>query len=388
MRFTSRIRPAVIDILDFYKMRIRRKNEIKKFEDPRRKAIYSAVELSNEQREEIDKLYIQNYGERIPYTWHRHFTAYTGRFDANYFPELLYIPEFEHFMNLKRDVYHALADKSVTSLLAKAVGIESPRIIVSATGGLLRDESFCQIDAGTAAAILRNIGEVFCKPSIDTSSGIGCRILDIRDGCDTISGERIEDILFDLGTDYLIQERVECHDSIKALHPNSVNTFRIMTYRWKDEIRTPPIIMRIGQGGSFLDNAHAGGMFIGVENNGQLHEAAFTEFKETYTVHPDSKIVFSNYRIPFVPQMIEAAKKMHMAYPDIGVVNWDFTINKKQDPLLIEANLSSGGIWLFEMAHGCGLFKENTPEVLRWMRVMKATKVLDRHRYMYGKNFE
>lgn len=37
-----------------------------------------------------------------------------------------------------------------------------------------------------------------------------------------------------------------------------------------------PLALRIGQGGSYLDNAHAGGMFIGVNDLGELNEEAFT----------------------------------------------------------------------------------------------------------------
>ena len=39
-----------------------------------------------------------------------------------------------------------------------------------------------------------------------------------------------------------------------------------------------PLALRIGQGGSYLDNAHVGGMFIGVNDLGELNEEAFTEF--------------------------------------------------------------------------------------------------------------
>ena len=130
--------------------------------------------------------------------------------------------------------------------------------------------------------------------------------------------------------------------------------------------------MRIGQGGNFLDNAHAGGMFIAVDNDGTLHKKAFTEFRNEYTQHPDTKIKFEDYKIDLFPEVIKAAIQMHESVPQIGCCNWDFTIDITGTPMLIEANMNNGkqggGIWLIEMAHGVGAFGDNTAEILQWLR--------------------
>ena len=127
----------------------------------------------------------------------------------------------------------------------------------------------------------------------------------------------------------MLQERIQCHKDIAAIYPGSVNTFRIMTYRWKDQFFTCPVIMRIGQGGSYLDNAHAGGMFIGINADGTLNKTAFTEWKKEFTKHPDTGLEFHGYRIPLFPKVIDAAKKMHDTMPQIGVANWDFTLDRE-----------------------------------------------------------
>jgi D-alanine-D-alanine ligase-like ATP-grasp enzyme len=142
--------------------------------------------------------------------------------------------------------------------------------------------------------------------------------------------------------------------------------------------------MRIGQGGSNLDNAHAGGMFIAVDDNGTLHEKAFTEFKKEFIEHPDTHLKFNNYKIDFFPEVLKAAVKCHSMIPQLGCINWDFTIDANGDPILIEANLRGGGIWMLEMAHGCGPFGDKTPEILRWMKKMKYLKFTEREPYRYG----
>ena len=49
--------------------------------------------------------------------------------------------------------------------------------------------------------------------------------------------------------------------------------------------------------------------------------------------------------------MIETAERMHRSIPQLGVVNWDFTLDEDGTPLLIEANVLGGSIWLFEIAY-------------------------------------
>lgn len=141
-------------------------------------------------------------------------------------------------------------------------------------------------------------------------------------------------------------------------------------------------------GGNYLDNGHAGGMFIAIDNDGTLHKTAFTEFKDEYEVHPDTGLKFDGYRIELYEKVLDTAIRMHEAIPQVGVVNWDFTIDENGEPLLIEANINdgkrAGSIWLSEMPHGRGPFGDNTKEVLRWLRMMKKLSKKERYKYQFG----
>ena len=96
-----------------------------------------------------------------------------------------------------------------------------------------------------------------------------------------------------------------------------------------DKIKVAPITMRIGQGGSVVDNAHAGGIFIGVSEDGKLLKEAFTEYQKRYTIHPDTGVVFEGYQIPCVPQIRQVAIKLHEQVPMFQFVSWDFTVDKE-----------------------------------------------------------
>jgi hypothetical protein len=120
-------------------------------------------------------------------------------------------------------------------------------------------------------------------------------------------------------------------------------------------------------GGSFTDNASAGGIFVAVDDDGTLHKSAFTEYRKEYTVHPDTDIVFEGQKIEHLDKVIALAKRLQLAIPQVGVVNWDFTIDESGEPVLIEANMKNdvqaGSIWLPQMAHGKGAFGENTASI-------------------------
>lgn len=358
--------------------------EKKKFRDKRRIEICNSTKLSQEQIDSVEKLYKNNYGKKIPLTWHKSYTAYTGRFDKYYFPEILYIPEFERYMNYNQSLANVLEDKNLLYVFAKASNVRMPRMYLSCQAGIYKDAENKVLDFEKACSLISNIGGCFAKPSIGTDSGRGCEVYCLVNGTDTKSGKTSDMILKDLGKDFTIQERLVCHESIRKIYDGSVNTFRIMTYRWKNQIIVAPIIMRIGRGGSYLDNAHAGGMFIALSDDGTLHKTAFTEFKEEFVEHPDSKLKFEGYRIPLLPNVVDAVKKMHYSLPAIGVINWDMTLDESGQPVLIEANVNGGSIWLFQMAHGCGVFGERTPEILRWLHKMNETKYSDRAQYYFG----
>lgn len=358
--------------------------EKKKFRDKRRVEICNSTKLSQEQIDSVEKLYKNNYGKKIPLTWHKSYTAYTGRFDKYYFPEILYIPEFERYMNYNQSLANVLEDKNLLCVFAKASNVRMPRMYLSCQAGIYKDAENKVLDFEKACALISNIGVCFAKPSIGTDSGRGCEVYCLVNGTDTKSGKTSDMILKDLGKNFTIQERLVCHESIRKIYDGSVNTFRIMTYRWKNQIIVAPIIMRIGRGGSYLDNAHAGGMFIALSDDGTLHKTAFTEFKEEFVEHPDSKLKFEGYRIPLLPNVVDAVKRMHYSLPAIGVINWDMTLDESGQPVLIEANVNGGSIWLFQMAHGCGVFGERTPEILRWLHKMNETKYSDRAQYYFG----
>ena len=124
----------------------------------------------------------------------------------------------------------------------------------------------------------------------------------------------------------------------------------------KDDIKTAPISMRIGRGGALVDNAHAGGVFIGVTDDGKLLDTAYTEYQDRYYEHPDTHVVFKNYQLPMIDKVRQAAIELHKNLPNMTFISWDFTIDENNNIVLIERNLHSQTVWFPQMAHGKSFF--------------------------------
>ena len=343
------------------------KVERRKINDPRRQAILRRFELTREQEAAIDKLYIENYGKKVPYDWHRYFSSYTGRFDPNFIPELIYIPIIEKKFNDKKYT-EAFSDKNLLPLLISGVtNVRTPISYVSCVKGVLRDESSKLITKEAAVELLKN-KRCFAKPTVDSNSGKMCSVFNFENGVDLKTQKTVGDVIDSMGGNFCFQELVQNCESVRKLHESSLNTFRITTYLWNGKVYHFPVIMRIGQGKAILDNAHQGGMFIGLSDDGVMNECAFTEFQDKYIVHPDSEIVFKDYRVPEVKLALEAVELVHQSIPQLGMISWDAVVNDSGEVIIIEMNVLSQSVWLPQMAHGVGAFGENTADILKWVR--------------------
>ena len=198
------------------------------------------------------------------------------------------------------DYRYVLDDKLLLSLFCTGIdNIRTPHAYCILSDGICFDERKNIIDLQSTNV---NWGktDVIIKPAQDTSSGVGIEMVKGKEAIITNLREKTKK----KGA-YLVQERIVQHDQLSKLYPESVNTFRVITYIWNGKVFHMPLALRLGQGGSYLDNAHAGGMFIGVNNIGELNDVAFTEFGDRYLEHPDTHISFKGYVLDFVPELIK-----------------------------------------------------------------------------------
>lgn len=235
-----------------------------------------------------------------------------------------------------------LRNKLLFNIVANGFGIKTAKNLLLVNRG---EVTSLEPDFPASVGNLLNMGdaEYFCK-LVDGECGIGIFMLVVRNGCFYVNDNLIAESglieLFVKGV-YLIQEVVRQHDDMKALHPSSLNTLRLVTVRsLKDGIvHLLPSILRIGTGDSIVDNTSRGGIAVGIDiERGVLKKYGFykPEFGLKTTVHPDSKITFEGYTIPFFNEAKEMALKFH-SFINVHSVGWDVAITPG-GPVFIEGN--------------------------------------------------
>lgn len=352
--------------------------------DPKRLQSIKDFHLTKEQEQAIDAFYISNYGKKVDHTCHRTYAAYSGKFSPAFITEDIYIPELDHFLNIFDTYNSVFEDKNVMPHLAKSVGVKTPNVLFSRVKGFYLDAENQPTTLDKVLKTLYDFERLFIKPSVDSMGGRCCVLAEVKGGVDIKSQLQLAKILQLMGEDFVIQECLVCHESLRKIYPNSVNTFRVFTYRWKNKIYIAPSVLRLGKGGMDVDNATQGGIFIGIDNDGQLYDYAITKYGQRFHEHPDTSLRFGEYKISLFPKVIETALKLHHSLPQVGVSNWDLTINEAGEVVLIEGNLRCGSPWLSQMSTGKPFFGEHTAEMLQWLNKIKKMSPSERKNHAFG----
>ncbi len=201
------------------------------------------------------------------------------------------------------------------------------------------------------------------KPQ-EGSMGSGINIYDVNDYA---SSDELHSELFvdDYWISFVAEEIIVQTDEMAKLNPSSVNTFRIPTYRFDDrtEIRYPRL--RIGQNGSIVDNAGAGGILALIDEETGIIYSAVDESKNSYVVHPDSGVQLVGYKVPHWEEIKEFAKKLAQVVPDNRYTGWDIALTDK-GCVLVEANSSA------QFGHQIALkkgFREELESIIEEMNI-------------------
>ena len=196
-------------------------------------------------------------------------------------------------------------------------------------------------------------GSLFIKPIRDSS---GKRTRKIHAPTHKLSLKEAEDIQGVLLADsFLIQAEVMQHQELSKLNHTSLNTIRMDTFKaggGASEILSA--VLRVGLAGKHIDNASSGGIFVGIDIlNGTLKPHGYTLLSRggsIYSIHPDSKIPFGGFRLPFFDEVKRLALDAANLIPK-AIVGWDIAISNG-GPVLIEGNAKYYGMDISDIAYG------------------------------------
>lgn len=154
----------------------------------------------------------------------------------------------------------------------------------------------------------------------------------------------------------VVQVYLEQHPELK-FGSKSFNTIRIVTLLTKqNEVIVLGAFMRIGLGGSYLDNTSAGGVTVGINlEKGLLNDVANDFSSRVYSRIPDSNKEFAGAKIPYWKEVMSIAKKGQKSFGYYKLLGFDIGITPT-GPVLVEINPLHDNIGL-EQATGPLLVK-------------------------------
>lgn len=314
--------------------------------------MYKDVKLTEEEENAVQSYWKTHYGRKISTRWHRLYQSYNGNFNEAYFPEILYTTRLERKLN-NRKIGRVVSDKSFFPMYYRDVkNVRLPDTYIMNNSSVFYTADRKILSKENAVKRIENIGAVAIKPTLDSSSGESVILCDFKDGIDVKSGKSCFDIITSYNENFLVQERIIPCEQLKALYPNAINTFRVITYLVEDKVMHAPVTLSMGRAGNHVDNIQAGGISIAVSDEGELNKVGHTHFNEVHLSHPDTGTVFMNHKIPKVKEIIEVTKEMKEKTPHVNIVSWDITIDKNEDIVLLEFNIFGQSVCFLKWSAG------------------------------------
>lgn len=313
--------------------------------------------------------------------YYRLFSAYCGK-DPNIIPEDICRNVVEVAMN---HVYYRgfYSDKNMfDKIFPKGF---CPQTLLRKIQGFYYDENYTTMRGNEDLYDLcKEYAKIIVKPSVNSNSGNKV-LLFRRDsekkqylsigggGAYVLTYEFLNSFYAD---DFIVQECLEQLEYVSQFCKTSVNTLRIHVYRSvvTDEPVIPCAIMRIGKDGSYLDNAHAGGLFIGVEQDGSLGKYLCDQYGNKYNSINGINFKNSSYRIPNFQNVINFAKDVARSVIHHRCLALDIMLDKDGIPKLIEFNIDAFSMWLFQFT-GHTMFGPYTDEVINYCKKKKLKRV-------------
>ncbi|MBR1763655.1 MAG: hypothetical protein IJ731_09895 [Eubacterium sp.] len=278
--------------------------------------------------------------------------------------EVRHLPSVVRTMYLQEkfapwDFRMALQVKAMLPLLFS--NAKQPRTVLRQMNGFYTDSDFNLISRQEATQLLAKESaqhRMIVKPR---TKGGGRGIFFIEKGA---SYEKVEEAIDYLGpVGFVIQETLEQSEFMKKFNPSSVNTLRITSFLWKDEVHILASLIRVGKKGNEVDNYSQGGSLIGLDaKTGKCCRWAFTHEHERITVLPSGLDLNQDLYVPNYEKAVSMVKEMHSRIPYIRMVSWDIAIDCENEPVFIENNFA-GMIQIHECVTG-PLFGDLTEEVL------------------------
>ncbi len=315
----------------------------------------------------IQRYWKKHYGKRINLLWHTVISKVIGVENVRYIPHYLWKVEILPFFN-NFSMQQTYMDKNLFNKLINCP--DAPKTIIKRMHGQYYDEyNNCISRSVARELVFTDKKDKIIKPS-HTNDGYKIKLFNTSGGSIILDERKstFEEIESEYGLNYIIQERIEQHQLMAQVHPESVNTIRMVTFRWKEAIHILLAFARFGVGKKITDNAGTGGVCCGINENGLLNPTAVDMWGRKHDYHPTSGFDFNNrLMIPNYNKICRYARELHKQVFHFDIISWDIAVGNNTDLIVLEMNFM-GASYVYQFACEQPIFGDMTEEVLEKVR--------------------
>lgn len=245
---------------------------------------------------------------------------------------------------------------------------ERPDTILKCVHGNYFDEANNDLNINEAKKLLLSMKQDLIIKTSNTDNGQGINKLYYKQGNIYLNNKPSDIGMIEqfMGKNFIVQTIIKQHPMIAEPHPSSVNTLRMVTFRWQGEIRHLLTYARFGGGNNIKDHAIAGGVSVSVNDEGILGNYGLDTHLMVHSHHPTTNYSFqkTQIQIPNYEYFKEFVIRLHQNILHHDYVSWDIAVGYDGQPILIEPNFR-GTTWRYQLASKKPIFGELTEDVLQ-----------------------
>ena len=292
---------------------------------------------------------------------HEFYKGFGLPFDTRYVPNDYY--DFaEHVLNLR---WGAMFLQHKCNLKFIIPSSHRPEVILQKIDGHYLLEDNTEITVDEARDILKKTKSFIKKKARGSGGGYGVVKVcwESVKNPDALLDELLE------SEDLVFQEIVQQNSFLGSFNPDSVNTFRLLTLNINGRCTLLSSFLRMGAKGSFVDNLSSGGVLVGINRDGVLHDFGITKDYSKYYKSPTG-IEFRGIRVPMWDQIQQQILDFHRKIPYANLIGWDVTVDKDNQVIVIEINLDSAEIEAHQVFNG-PVFGDRFDEIRQYIEAKK-----------------
>lgn len=300
------------------------------------------------------KAYWNQFGIKIDADWHKLMYSITGMQTPCFLTEQAFHQDIKKHMN--QPMFASVwGDKAYIDMFLKDV--KAVRCVIRNVNGRFLDENFQLVDRNQVAQIISKYDSLVIKPSTNTHTGHGVKLL--------TQPYDLDSIIREYGKNYVIQIPLMQHEDMAKLNASSINTIRVNSVLFEKEAHVMSAFVKVGQAGEFADNHGSNRFFVGIRNDGTYMDYAVDCNLNKYSSIP-SGYAFAGKPVPYYEQLCKAIENAHQCIPHFGFAYWDVCIDASGIPVVVEINLRNPDTNIAQAA--CGpYFGEFTEPIMRYI---------------------